>query len=319
MKAAFVGKGGSGKTTLASMVTRYLTAQSLPVIAIDADINQHLGYTLGLSTHDVLGIPAMGLEINLIKEYLRGSNAHIPTSTEMIKTTPPGTGSRLMRVTEQNPLYEHFAKEVDGARLLVVGPFTQEDLGTRCYHSKTGSVELILNHLIDTGREYVIVDMTAGADSFASGLFTRFDITFLVVEPTMKSVQVYKQYKNYAREYDVCIRVIGNKIEDESDVDFIRTHVGDDLLSTFSHSPYIRKMEKGTFSSLQELEPENKQVLADIIQTIDAQKKNWDTYYQQAVLFHRLNAQNWANATTGTDLTTQIDQSFSLTDAIRTL
>ena len=29
-----------------------------------------------------------------------------------------------------------------------------------------------------------MVDMTAGADSFASGLFTRFDLTFLVCEPT---------------------------------------------------------------------------------------------------------------------------------------
>jgi CO dehydrogenase maturation factor len=51
----------------------------------------------------------------------------------------------------------------------------------------------MLNHLVDGPGEYVVVDMTAGADSFASGLFTRFDATFLVCEPTLRSVGVYRQ------------------------------------------------------------------------------------------------------------------------------
>ena len=42
MKIAFAGKGGSGKTTLSSLFTRHLAALGLPVVAIDADINQHL-------------------------------------------------------------------------------------------------------------------------------------------------------------------------------------------------------------------------------------------------------------------------------------
>jgi len=48
MKIAFVGKGGSGKTTLASLLARHLAEAGLPVLAIDADINQHLGVALGL-------------------------------------------------------------------------------------------------------------------------------------------------------------------------------------------------------------------------------------------------------------------------------
>jgi CO dehydrogenase nickel-insertion accessory protein CooC1 len=36
MKLAFVGKGGSGKTTLAALLSRYLASQRLPVLAIDA-------------------------------------------------------------------------------------------------------------------------------------------------------------------------------------------------------------------------------------------------------------------------------------------
>ena len=64
-----------------------------------------------------------------------------------------------------------------GARLMATGPFTDDDLGVACYHSKTGAAELYLNHLADGPGEYVVVDCTAGAESFASGMFTRFDLT----------------------------------------------------------------------------------------------------------------------------------------------
>ena len=47
MRLAFVGKGGSGKTRLSSMLVRHLAGAGLPVIAIDADINQHLAEALG--------------------------------------------------------------------------------------------------------------------------------------------------------------------------------------------------------------------------------------------------------------------------------
>ena len=314
MKIAFVGKGGSGKTTLASITARYLVERKMPVLAIDADINQHLGQSLGLSEADVSRIPAMGLEMDRIKEYLIGTNANINSVSEMVKTTPPGTGSRLITVTEDNPLYQHFVKEVDSIRLMVVGPFTEEDLGVKCYHSKTGSVEMVLNHLIDKEGEYVLVDMTAGADSFASGLFTRFDVTFLIVEPTVKSVSVYEQYKRYAEQYAVHIRVIGNKIEDASDSAFIRERVGNDLVATFSHSQFIRAMEKGVMHPLSEMELENTEEVNKIIAEVNSQAKDWDKYYEQAVKFHKKNAESWANAAAGTNVMLQIDPSFSLKD-----
>lgn len=190
MKIAFVGKGGSGKTTLSSLFIRHLAAAGAPVVAIDADINQHLGPALGLGEEEVAALPAMGGQLPLIKEYLRGSNPRIASAATMIKTTPPGEGSRLVRVREPNPVYDACARpvELDGGavRLMVTGTFTDADLGVACYHSKTGAVELFLNHLVDGPDEYVVVDMTAGSDSFASGMFTRFDMTFLVAEPTRK-------------------------------------------------------------------------------------------------------------------------------------
>ena len=82
-----------------------------------------------------------------------------------------------------------------------------------CYHSKTGTVELYLNHLVDGPGEYVVVDCTAGADSFASGLFTRFDLTVLVAEATRKGISVYRQWQGYAAGYDTALALDGNKVQ----------------------------------------------------------------------------------------------------------
>jgi CO dehydrogenase maturation factor len=106
MKIAFVGKGGSGNTTISALFARYVASRVLPVIAIDADINQHLPEALGMPEKQARSLKPMGAEIDLIKEYARGCNPRIPSRDVMIKTTPPGAGSRLITVKEQNPIID---------------------------------------------------------------------------------------------------------------------------------------------------------------------------------------------------------------------
>ncbi|TDB71151.1 ATP-binding protein [Micromonospora sp. KC723] len=312
MKIAFVGKGGSGKTTLAALVARHLAAAGRPLLAVDADINQHLAVALGATAEQATGLPPLGEGLPRIKEYLRGGNPRITSAAAMVKTTPPGAGSRLLRVTEENPVWAAHVREVGGVRLAVTGAFTEQDLGVACYHSKVGAVELILNHLVDLPGEYVVVDMTAGADSFASGLFTRFDRTFLVCEPTLRSVGVYRQYAAYARDYDVALSVIGNKVEDDSDLAFLREHVGADLLGCLSRSSYVRRAERGTVGPLDELEPANRAVLDRLVGEVDATVPDWAAFTRHAHEFHRRNAAAWANERAGEDLTAQIDPDFRM-------
>ncbi|MYS09890.1 ATP-binding protein [Streptomyces sp. SID6041] len=322
MKIAFVGKGGSGKTTLSSLFIRHLAANEAPVVAVDADINQHLGAALGLPDAEAAALPAMGAQLPLIKEYLRGSNPRIASADTMIKTTPPGEGSRLMRVSEENPVYEACARPVmldDGEiRLMATGPFTESDLGVSCYHSKVGAVELCLNHLVDGPDEYVVVDMTAGSDSFASGLFTRFDMTFLVAEPTRKGVSVYRQYKEYARDFGVALKVVGNKVQGQDDLDFLRGEVGDDLLVTVGHSDWVRAMEKGRPARFELLEAENRMSLQALQDAADDSyaDRDWDRYTRQMVHFHLRNAESWGNEKTGADLAAQVDPDFVLAESL---
>ncbi|MEV5507639.1 ATP-binding protein [Streptomyces orinoci] len=323
MKIAFVGKGGSGKTTLSSLFIRHLAADRVPVIAVDADINQHLGAALGLDEAEAAELPAMGAQLSLIKEYLRGTNPRIPSAETMIKTTPPGEGSRLLRVDEDNPVYRACARTVRlergaSVRLMATGPFTEADLGVACYHSKVGAVELCLNHLVDGPGEYVVVDMTAGSDSFASGMFTRFDMTFLVAEPTRKGIAVYRQYKEYARDFGICLRVVGNKVQGQDDLDFLREEAGDDLLTTFGHSDWVRAMEKGRPPLFELLEQPNQAALRTLREAADAthERRDWRRYTRQMVHFHLRNAESWGNARTGADLAAQVDPAFVLDERL---
>ncbi|MGH3719770.1 MAG: ATP-binding protein [Pseudonocardiaceae bacterium] len=310
MKIALVGKGGSGKTTLAALLVRRLVAAGRPVLALDADINQHLAVALGAAEADAAALPTLAAHLPLIKDYLRGGNPRIASAEVMVKTTPPGAGSRLLRVVERNPIYDACVREVDGAHLAVTGPFAEGDLGVACYHSKVGAVELLLNHLVDDAREYVVVDMTAGADSVASGLFTRFDVTFVVCEPTLRSVGVYRQYRGYAREFGVRIAVVGNKVSDADDAAFLRAQIGADLVGWVSRSAHVRATERGEIRPIGALEPANVATLDAMRDVVDGTAKDWETYQRQAVEFHLRNATAWANDRTGCDLADQIDPDF---------
>jgi CO dehydrogenase maturation factor len=308
MRVAFVGKGGSGKTTSAAVFSRYLASLGRPVLAVDADINQHLGQALG---H--VGAPprALGADLRWLKDHLRGTNSLIASADVMIKTTPPGRGSRMVDLAADDELLTRFgASTPEGVRHLATGAFDEDDIGVACYHSKTGAVELYLNHLLDGPGEYVVVDMTAGADAFASGLFTRFDLTVLVCEPTRRGVGVFTQYADLAAGHGVALRVLGNKVVDADDAAFLRGELGGALLGCVGQSQWVRAAERGTPAPVAELEPENVAAFDAVLAALDGQQRDWATYQRGTVEFHMRNAVAWANRATGVDLAAQIDDSF---------
>jgi CO dehydrogenase maturation factor len=307
MRIAFVGKGGSGKTTLSALFARHLARSGAPVLAIDGDINQHLAEALG-HAGEALDAPPLGAHVRDIKEYLRGTNPRIPSADAMIKTTPPGGGSRLLNLLGDDELHTRHVRRVGDVPLMVTGEFDESDLGVACYHSKLAGVELYLNHLVDGPGEYVVVDMTAGADAFASGLFTRFDMTFLVAEPTRKGVSVYRQYRDHAEEFGIRVAVVGNKVTGEDDLLFLKEEVGDDLLTHLVQSSWVRAAEQGREQG--ELEAQNVHALKVLREAVDTVPKDWAAMHAHAVEFHLRNARAWGDERTGHDLAAQVDPEF---------
>jgi CO dehydrogenase maturation factor len=296
MKLAFVGKGGSGKTTMASLFARRAAKLGHPVMAIDADINQHFGRRLGMDLSVLSAIPKLGDHISDIKEYLRGDNPFIPSVDRMIKTTPPGPGSNLLAVGGSNPIFAQLFVEQDGIRFATTGDFKDEDLGKRCYHSKTAAVELILGHLVDDQDEFVVVDMVAGAEIFGSGMFARFDAIVVVVEPTEDSLDVYRQVMEHTSAYGLTVWVVGNKIEEEEEKTFLLEHIDTtQLLGWFEESRYVKAAARGEFKPIDDLEEANVVVLNTIIERAKNTPKDWERFMQLAHTFHSRAVEDWAN------------------------
>lgn len=133
-------------------------------------------------------------------------------------------------------------------------------------------------------------------------------MTFLVCEPTVRSVGVYRQYADHARDFGVRLVVVGNKVTDDEDVEFLQEQVGGALLGWMSASGHVRAAERGATRPIGELEPRNLSTLCAMQAAVDAEQRDWTRYQRQAVEFHLRNAKAWA----GAGLVSQVDPEFVL-------
>jgi len=308
MKIAFIGKGGSGKTTVCGLMARFIAGRDKNVLAIDADINQHLGSALGFSDAELSQSPKLDDDQQFIKDFFRGTNQRIRPAS-MFKTTPPGPGSRLVGVGDGNPIETRFGISREGVTLLSCGMHREDDIGVHCYHGKTAVVDIILNHTVDSTEDYLLVDMTAGADAFSSSLFSRFDLLVLVVEPTLKSVAVLRQYEELGKSFSLPLIVVGNKVSSEEDSQFLIEHTGSYLIATIGVSRFVRQLDRGIVEPIDQLEQQNAIVLDKILQHAALQKKDWDKYLAQLLEIHRRIGPAWG-AGAPSDLLEQIDPEF---------
>ena len=313
MRIAFCGKGGSGKTTLSSLFIRWLLSKQLPVLAIDGDINQHLGLALGLTPTELDTLPKLGNEQIILKNYVRGTNPRIKSVDHISESMPPGRGSNFIQFGDKsNPILQHFAHTKDNLSFIAIGGHTEDDIAATCYHRYTGAEGIFLNHLLDGEQEYVVGDMVAGADPFASsGLASRFDVIVLVVEPTVKSVEVFFQAQKYLAPFGLSVKVVGNKITDEDDRNFICDKVGNSWIGSFQYSPFVKKIDRGEHPSISELEPENANLMSEIFRILSSTERNWSRYLEIGIRYHQIVADSWGERWLGVDPMTQVDPDFS--------
>lgn len=306
MRIAFVGKGGSGKTTLTALFALYLSKKNKKVIVVDADINQHLGENIGFSEDKIDKQNTIEKNRDVLLTHIKGTNKLIESEKYIMKTTPPGSGSGLMYF--DSPIFDKISTKNENLRLIQTGQLTDEDVGINCFHGKVTTIEILLNHLVDRDDEYFIVDMTAGADWFSSGLFTKFDKTFLVVEPTKKSLDIFKQFKERSSQYNIDIDIIANKIDNDGDLEYITSSTKQLPVAIINKMVSISKLER-EFNQ-QNLDLIDFTEFEKLMKITSLTNRNRKKMYDDNLYFHKLNCQTWMNKRVGKDLLSQIDTNF---------
>lgn len=79
MKVAVIGKGGSGKTTIAGVLARSLARAGRPVIALDCDANPNLGVSLGTGVEEAERLAGIRQSLD------DGGVEHAPTTAELLE------------------------------------------------------------------------------------------------------------------------------------------------------------------------------------------------------------------------------------------
>ena len=223
MKVAITGKGGVGKTTLASTLARLYADEGRTVLAADVDPDANLGLALGLTEEEVNSI----VPVSKMKELARERTAANASNT-FYKLNP-----------QVSDLPDKLAKEINGVRLLVMG--TVDTGGSGCVCPEHVMLKAMLSSLVLRRDDVVIMDMEAGREHLGRGTASMMDRFIVVIEPGARSIQTYTRIKELARDIGITkVSVVANKVRDESDKEFLRSRIPEeDLLGFLSYNPEV--------------------------------------------------------------------------------
>jgi len=210
LKIAITGKGGVGKTTLAGLLARLYAAEGRSVLAVDADPDANLASALGISPEVASRALPLAEQSDLIEERT-GSR-------------PGSPGGMFSLNPKVDDIPDAYSIKHEGVRLLVVGK--SKEAGSGCYCPENVLLRRLISHLILRIDEVVILDMEAGIEHLTRGTAGSVNAFIVVVEPGQRSMQTARQIETLARGLGVKeVFVVGNKIRQESEKDFILRHL----------------------------------------------------------------------------------------------
>ncbi|MBL7170609.1 MAG: AAA family ATPase [Candidatus Omnitrophica bacterium] len=238
MKIAFSGKGGVGKTTIASGLALLFSKEGKKVIAIDADPDANLGATLGFSEPDKIKA------IIDMKELIH----------ERTGARPGTTGGFFKLNPRVEDIPEKFFVERGGIKLLRMGGGKKG--GSGCFCPENTFLKALLNHLLIARDDIVIIDMEAGIEHLGRGTASGVDILLIVVEPTSRSIETAFRINKLAGEIGIKkILVIGNKVTGRRDIDFIKgKFTGIEIIGFICYNKaFLDKVDESVLKELKDI------------------------------------------------------------------
>lgn len=234
MKIAITGKGGVGKTTFSSMLSRMFADDEYRVLAVDADPDANLGLALGFPKETYEAIVPISDMKNLVSER---TAAETGTFNKMFKLNP-----------KVDDIPEKFCKEHNGVRLLTLG--TVDSGGSGCVCPEHVLLKRLCSHLILQNNDVVIMDMEAGIEHLGRGTAQGVDAFIVVVEPGERSLQTYRKVKKLGMDIGVKkVFVVGNKVRNKEDENFIKDNLQDgELLGFISYNQDVIDSDRSSKS-----------------------------------------------------------------------
>jgi len=228
MKIAITGKGGVGKTTIASLLAHLYAEEGKNVIAVDADPDANLASALGIPRDEAEKIVPISQMADLIEERTGAKPGSMGGTFKLnprVDDIPEGIGYRMNRIL-----------------LLTMGKVKAAASG--CYCPEHVLLRSLLRHLIVKRSEVVIVDMEAGIEHFTRGTAESVDAFIVVVEPGQRSIQTARTVFEMAKNLGVQkVFVVANKVRGPDDLRFIEEHIAGHIIGSIAFSNAIMEAD----------------------------------------------------------------------------
>jgi CO dehydrogenase maturation factor len=171
---ALAGKGGTGKTTIAGMLIKYLISnKKTPVLAVDADSNANLNEVLGLEVRETLG----------------------GAREQMKKGQVP---SGMTKDVFMEMKLEEAISEARGFDLVVMG----QPEGQGCYCAANTLLAGFIERL--TGNyPYIVMDNEAGMEHISRLTTRNVDILLIVTDTSRRGLQAGIRIHELSKELNI--------------------------------------------------------------------------------------------------------------------
>lgn len=187
---ALAGKGGTGKTTMAGLLVKYLAEKGkIPILAVDADANANLNEVLGLEVKETVG-----------------------EAREQMKTE---VSSGMTKDMFMDMKIQEAVVETSSFDLVVMG----RPEGPGCYCAANTLLTQYLDKLMDN-YAFVVIDNEAGMEHISRLTTTNVDILLIVSDATRRGLQAAARIEELANQLGLnidCKELIVNQVGEGQD------------------------------------------------------------------------------------------------------